>query len=228
MNILVACEESQATTKELRKLGHNAFSCDLQKCSGGHPEWHINNDVLPLLNGRCSFITQDGNKHSIEQRWDLIIAHPVCTYLSNAGIRWYNEEKYGDKARQRKRDREEGAAFFMKFINADCDKIAVENPVGYMNSHYRKPDQTIHPWMFGDPFMKKTCFWLKGLEPLKTLIDEEPEMDCYYWTDANGRKHRENKWFRDALKAKTDAERRCLRSKTFPGVAKAMAEQWAC
>lgn len=226
MKVLVGCEESQTITKELRKKGIEAYSCDLQVCSGGHPEWHINDDVLPLLNGKCVFRTMDGEIHVIEGKWDMIICHPVCTYLSVAGNRWFNEEKYGESARQRKIEREKGAEFFMKFINADCEKICVENPVGYMNTHYRKPDQIFHPWMFGDTFMKKTCFWLKGLEPLQPTVTEEPEMDFYYWIDPNGKKRRENKWFRDALKAKTDAERRCLRSKTFPGVAKAISEQW--
>lgn len=159
MNILVACEESQAVTIELRKLGHNAFSCDIIECSGGHPEWHIQQDVIPLLNGDCWFKTCDGLAHALWARWDMIIAFPPCTFLTVTGNRWFNTERYGEKAEKRIKDREEAAKFFMAFANAKCEKIAIENPVGYMNTHYRKADQIIQPWMFGDAFEKKTCIW---------------------------------------------------------------------
>ena len=122
-----------------REKGHNAYSCDIIDCSGGHPEWHIKQDVIPLLNGNCTFTTEDGISHTIENKWDMIIAFPPCTYLTVSGNRWFNEEKYGDKARQRKLDREEAVEFFMKFANADCDKIAIENPVGVMSTRYKKP-----------------------------------------------------------------------------------------
>ena len=129
MKVLVACEESQAVTKELRRLGHEAYSCDLLPCSGGHPEWHINHDVTEIINGRVHFNTADGKLHYISDRWDMIIAFPPCTYLTVAGNRWFSIDKYGEKAIQRHRDRKEAIAFFMEFVNADCDRIAIENPV---------------------------------------------------------------------------------------------------
>ena len=174
MRILVACEESQRVTIELRNLGHEAYSCDIQPCSGGHKEWHIQQNVLPLLDGHCSFRTMDGLAHTIDTKWDLIIAHPPCTYLTVTGNRWFNEERYGDKARKRKQDREEAIQFFMAFANADCERIAIENPVGVMSTHFRKPDQTVHPYMFGDPERKATCFWLKGLPLLQPTNVVEP------------------------------------------------------
>ena len=167
MNILVACEESQAVTIELRRLGHTAYSCDVIPCSGGHPEWHIQKDVLTLLNGFAKFHTADSAEHSIDGRWDMIIAFPPCTYLTVTGNRWFNVERYGDKAVQRYKDRAEAIKFFMAFANADCDKIAIENPVGIMSSEWRKPNQIINPYQFGDPFEKKTCLWLKDLPKLK-------------------------------------------------------------
>ena len=128
MKILVACEESQAVTVELRKLGHKAYSCDIIDCSGGHPEWHIMEDVLPLLDGNCGFKTMDGTEHKIEGKWDMIIAFPPCTYLTVTGNRWFNVDRYGERAIQRHRDREEAIKFFMAFANAHCSRIAIENP----------------------------------------------------------------------------------------------------
>lgn len=158
MNVLVACEESQTVCKAFRDRGHIAFSCDIQECSGGHPEWHIKGDVLPILNGRCSFITMDGTTHGISDRWDLIIAHPPCTRLCNSGQRWlyYGDEKY----RANKRKEQEGAInFFMHFVNADCDKIAIENPSGIMSTHYRKPDCIYNPYDFeGETESKKLVY----------------------------------------------------------------------
>jgi hypothetical protein len=221
MKVLVACEESQEVCKAFREKGHEAYSCDIQECSGGHTEWHIQSDVLPLLNGNCEFKTIDGQKHSIDGKWDLIIAHPPCTYLTVTGNRWFNVERYGDKAVQRIKDRKEAAKFFMAFANADCDHIAIENPVGYMSTYWRKPDQIIQPWMFGDAEEKKTCLWLKGLPNLiETNIVTPPDRVRF-----NSGKSMP-KWYADAWHLSKE-ERSKLRSKTFPGIAKAMANQWA-
>ena len=175
MKILVACEESQSVTKELRKLGHEAYSCDILPCSGGHPEWHIMQDVIPLLGGRCSFKTMDGIEHSIEGKWDLIIAHPPCTYLTLAGNKWFKPE-FADRFPNRQKQRKEAVDFFMTIANADCDRIAIENPVGIMSSQWRKPDQYIEPYMFGDAEKKKTGIWLKGLPLLIPTNVADPYM----------------------------------------------------
>lgn len=221
MNILVACEESQAVTIELRRLGHTAYSCDIIPCSGGHPEWHIQSDVLPLLNGFVKFQTADSEEHSVDGRWDMIIAFPPCTFLTVTGNRWFNVERYGDKAVQRYKNREKAVKFFMAFANADCDKIAIENPVGIMSSEWRKPNQIINPYQFGDPFEKKTCLWLKGLPELKpTNIVDVPPRKRY----SSGKTM--PAWY-DAAWHLPKEERAKIRSKTFPGVAAAMAEQWA-
>lgn len=220
MRILVACEESQAVTKELRALGHEAYSCDLISCSGGHSEWHIKQDVLPLLNGNCTFKTCDAVEHEIIGRWDIIIAHPPCTYLTVTGNRWFNVERYGKKAIQRHEERKEAALFFMNFVNADCERIAIENPIGYMSTYYRKPDQIIHPYFFGDPARKATCLWLKGLPLLKPTNIVEPEIIVY----KNG-KGTDNPWHVETMKLPKE-ERARERSKTFPGIAHAIATQW--
>ena len=220
MNILIACEESQRVCIAFRDKGHNAFSCDILSCSGGHPEWHICGDVLPLLNGNCVFRTMDGVKHRIDAKWDLLIAHPPCTYLTVTGNRWFNEERYGEKARRRKELRNDAADFFMSFINADVDKIAVENPIGYMSTAYQKPSQIIHPYMFGDPARKATCLWLKGLPKLTPTNIVEP--DIIHYQNGNGT---DNPWHMETMKLPAK-ERAKARSKTFPGIAKAMAEQW--
>ena len=220
MKILVACEESQAVTIELRKLGHEAFSCDIIKCSGGHPEWHIMQDVLPLLNGDCEFNTMDGERHAISGKWDMIIAHPPCTYLTNAGARWLwaggklNEERYKKGMEARK--------FFMRFIEADCPRIAVENPIP--SAVYELPTYTqiIQPYEYGHPNTKKTCLWLKGLPPLQPTEIVKPEK-ARRFQQKNG-KWRYSCWEMDQRGGK---ERARERSKTFPGIAKAMAEQWA-
>ena len=209
INILVACEESQRVCEAFRKRGGKAYSCDIIECSGGHPEWHIMQDVIPLLNGRCSFKTMDGIEHSIDGKWDLIIAHPPCTYLSNAGARFLypkgvlNEERLakGMVAKD----------FFMHFYNADCDRIAIENPIPSKVYGLPPYTQTIQPWMFGHPVQKKTCLWLNGLPELQpTNIVEERQS-----TKIPGN------WFNSGGK-----ERQKNRAKTFPGIAKAMAEQW--
>lgn len=245
MNVLIACEESQAVCKEFRRLGHNAFSCDIQECSGGHPEWHIQDDVLPLLNpshipifdGNTTikgfeFKTCDGYEHFISNRWDMIIAFPPCTHLAVSGaLRFEAKRKDG---RQR-----EGLEFFCKFLDADCDRICIENPVNIISGEYCKkwfpdvvekyglpikPTQTIHPWMFGHPESKKTCLWLKGLAPLEPT-DVLPLPECGHWAnqtrDGQNKLIIDGKWvgFNDPRTAK-------YRSKTYPGIAKAMAEQW--
>lgn len=201
MKVLVACEESQAVTTELRRLGHEAYSCDLLECSGGHPEWHIQEDVLPLINGNCSFQTMDSIIHFVFGKWDMLLAFPPCTHLAVSGAKYFEEKR---------RDGRQQAAinFFMQFANADCSKIAIENPVGIMSTYYRKPDEIIQPWQFGHGETKKTCLWLKGLPPLVP-------------TDiVNGREQR-------VWRMPPGPDRAKLRSKTFPGIAKAMAEQWA-
>lgn len=159
MKILVACEESQAVTKEFRAKGHEAYSCDIIECSGGHPEWHIKADVLPILNGNCQFETTDGEKHNLDGKWDMIIAFPPCTYLTNAGTRHFSLKCNSvEKVEKRIKLRSQAKDFFMKFVEADCDKIVIENPVGFMNSNYRKPDQIVHPYYFGDNAKKKNMF----------------------------------------------------------------------
>ena len=219
MKVLIACEESQRVCVEFRKRGHEAYSCDIVGCSGGHPEWHIQADVLPLLDGHTSFTTADGTVHTIASKWDLIIAHPPCTYLTCSGNGWFNIEKYGEKAIQRHKDRTEAIDFFMAFANADCDHIAIENPVGVMSTKFRKPDQIVQPYWFGDPERKQTCLWLKGLPPLSATDMVEPNIiKC-----ANGKT--DSPWHYNTLKLPAE-ERRRERSKTFPGFASAMAEQW--
>ena len=231
MRVLVACEESQEVCKAFRALGHEAYSCDIQECSGGHPEWHIQDDVLRILNGYkgggygCPwFTTNDGKNHDTPERWDLIIAHPPCTYLTVTGNRWFNVEKYGEKAIERAKSREDAINFFMAFVNADCKHIAIENPVGVISTVYRKPDQIIQPYEYGHHARKKTCLWLKGLPLLRPtdVVDPGEILEGGYSVgahadgrDANG------KWLRFS-----DPQIAKLRSKTFPGIAKAMAEQW--
>ena len=220
MNILIACEESQRVCLEFRKRGHNAFSCDIVDCSGGHPEYHIKGDVLPLLNGNVSFKTCDGSTHNIKGAWDMIIAHPPCTYLTVTGNRWFDVEKYGVKAIKRLHDRQLAVEFFERFTNLNCEKVAIENPIGVMSTYYRKPDQIIHPYMFGDPERKATCLWLKGLPKLKATNIVKPNIITF----KNGTGTM-SKFYMEALKLPAE-ERAKERSKTFPGIAKAIAEQW--
>lgn len=193
MEILVACEESQAVTIELRRLGHEAYSCDIEPCSGGHPEWHLQQDVTPLL----------------KRHWDMIIAFPPCTHLAVSGAAWF-EQKRKDGRQQ------EGIDFFMMFANADCERIAIENPVGIMSSVYKKPSQIVQPYEYGHMEQKKTCLWLKGLpllQPTNNVYDQMIELP---------KNKRERLHY-----LPPSPERAKLRSKTFPGIAKAMAEQWA-
>ena len=226
LNVLIACEESQAVCKEFRALGHRAFSCDIQECSGGHPEWHVCGDVLPLLNGDCTFQTSDTHTHTQVSEWDLIIAHPPCTFLTVSGNRWFNTDRYGKKAERRWNDRVYGAVFFMQFVAAQCKHIAIENPIGVMGSAYRKADQTIQPYEYGEHARKATCLWLKGLPLLQpTEIVDMGEIrgagfsvgsSSFYATDENGK-----------ILSWNDPRTAKARSKTFPGIAKAMAEQWS-
>lgn len=219
MKILVACEESQAVTIELRRLGHEAYSCDIVECSGGHPEWHLHQDVIPLL----------------KEKWDMIIAFPPCTHLAVSGAAWFEQKRKDGRQR-------DGIEFFCKFLNAECDRIAIENPIGIMSGSYIqehfpelakkynlpiKPTQIIQPWMFGDNYSKSTCLWLKGIKPLVPIVKEKPELEWFEWVDKKtGKKKRQPKWFADAWKLQPQ-ERVRVRSKTFPGIANAMDEQWA-
>jgi hypothetical protein len=209
MRILVACEESQAVTKELRKLGHEAFSCDLLPCSGGHPEWHYQQDVFEVIN----------------EGWDMMIAHPPCTFLAVSGARWlYNKD--GSKNEERWESQSKALEFVQKLMDAKIEKIAIENPISVISSHIRKPDQIVQPWMFGDKAQKSTCLWLKNLPKLEpTQIVQKGEF--IEFVSKKGVKKKQPKWYFEALKkAKTPAERRTLRSKTFKGMAEAMAKQW--
>lgn len=209
MKVLIACEESQAVTKEFRKLGHEAFSCDILPCSGGHPEWHYQQDVFEV----------------IDKGWDMMIAHPPCTFLAVSGARWlYNKD--GSKNEERWRNQAEALDFVQRLMDAPINKIAIENPISVISSQIRKPDQIVHPWMFGDKASKSTCFWLKNLPLLEpTNIVEKGEFVDFI--SKKGVKKKQPKWYFDALsKAKTAEERRTLRSKTFMGIANAMADQW--
>ena len=211
MKVLIACEESQAVTKEFRALGHDAYSCDILPCSGGHPEWHLQGDVFKYIN----------------QGWDLMIAHPPCTFLAVSGARHlYNKD--GTINVERERERDLALVFVQKLMNVNIEKIAIENPISVISSHIRKPDQIIQPYMFGDSASKSTCLWLKGLPKLKptNIVDKGAFME---WIDKKtGKVKRQALWYYQALQqAKTPQERRTLRSKTFKGIAEAMANQWS-
>ena len=228
MKVLVACEESQAVCKAFREKGHEAYSCDIVDCSGGHPEWHIKNNVLKFLNPTVLFInelpgiqffTMDNEYHCFIGKWDLIIAHPPCTYLTLAGNKWFNPE-FADRFPDRQKQRKEAVDFFMAIAPADCDRIAIENPVGIMSSQWRKPDQYIEPYMFGDPEKKKTGLWLKGLPLLKPTNIVEPVI-IHCKSGAN-----EPRWHMETMHLPKE-ERSRLRSQTFIGIAKAMASQWS-
>ena len=209
MKILIACEESQRVCIAFRAKGHEAYSCDILPCSGGHPEWHIQGDVLPLL----------------EQKWDMIIAHPPCTFLSNAGAcnmtRKNSTEEYREN---RRKQQKESFDFVLKIYNSNCNKIVIENPVGYLSSHWRKPDQIIRPYEYGHSVNKRTCLWIKGLPLLKpTKIVKKDKITIW---EGTGKKI--SQWYKDTLKeAKGNLEEVSkIRSKTFQGIAEAMAEQW--
>lgn len=225
MKVLVACEESQRVATEFRGLGYEAYSCDVIDCSGGHPEYHIKSDVLPLLNGDCEFTTMDGVSHKVDGQWDLIIAFPPCNHIAVSGAKHF-EKKRAD-GRQR-----EGLEFFCKFLDINCPHVAIENPVNIVSGEYaskwfpdiveqyglpRKPTQKIHPYMFGDPFEKQTCLWLKGLPKLQpTNIVTPPPRQVV----ASGKTL--PRWYSNC-----GGNRPKARSKTFHGIAKAMATQWS-
>ncbi len=200
MRILVACEESQAVTKQFRLLGHEAYSCDIIPTSGSNPEWHLEQDVTPLL----------------QEDWDMIIAFPPCTHLAVSGAAWF-KEKIADGRQQ------QGIDFFMLFANAKCPRIAIENPIGIMSEIYRKPDQIIHPYYFGDPEPKATCLWLKGLPKLQhfpqvALFNKKTWVEPEYIISKDGKKYSRIHW----LGGGSGKER----SVTYPGIAKNIASQW--
>lgn len=237
MKVLVACEESQAVCKAFRELGHEAYSCDIQECSGGHPEWHIMGDVMPLLNGRCSFETMDGEEHTIEGKWDLLIAHPPCTHLAVSGAAWFAKKREDGRRR-------EAIDFFGKFLVADCDKVCIENPVGIISGDYIprhfpdlaekyklpiKPTQIVQPYQYGHAAKKTTCLWLKGLPQLIPTDIVDPGE---FYVAPDGRKYsvgasadmaRDND---GKILSWNDPKTALIRSKTYIGIAKAMAEQW--
>ena len=206
MRILVACEESQAITTAFRELGHEAYSCDLQECTGGHPEWHIQVDALELL----------------KMRWDMIIAHPPCTYLTAAGaVRLFNKDHtIADVERYEKGM--EAAEFFRRFYEADCPRIAVENPVPMKCFGLPPYSQIVEPYMFGDPWRKRTCLWLRGLPPLRPTNPVKP---LGLWVGSTSSRRDPTINQRYTLHSNRDQKRR---SKTFPGIARAIADQWGC
>jgi hypothetical protein len=215
--VLIACEESQVVTKEFRRLGHEAYSCDLLPCSGGHPEWHLQDDVFNV----------------IDLGWDLMIAHPPCTFLAGSSVQWlshpddkglpFDERRPHPKYPNRRQDMKDSLAFVKALYDSSIPLVAIENPVGLLSSMWRKPEQIIQPYMFGDEATKTTCLWLKGL-PKLTPTDVVGKGERVVF--ASGKSH--PKWYADALaKAKTKQDRQTLRSKTFPGIAKAFAEQWS-
>ena len=233
MNVLVACEESQRVCIEFRKRGHNAFSCDLIPCSGGYPEWHIMGSCEDVMSGFCSFRTMDGSEHSLFKRWDMIIAFPPCTHLAVSGASWFEQKRQDGRQR-------DAILFFLKFFDVPCEKIAVENPINIISGNYIKkwfPDlceyyglpfkatQIIQPYQFGEHARKSTCLWLKGLPKLQPTNIVDPGIilkggfsvgaSSHYATDEQGK-----------ILAWNDPRTAVIRSKTFPGIAKAMAEQW--
>jgi hypothetical protein len=219
MNVLVACEESQIVCKEFLKKGHNAFSCDIIAPSGDRPDRHILGDVMEVLNAPTGFSTMNGTFHFIT-KWDLIIAHPPCTYLCRSGCKHYNVELYGDKAIERQKKREDAIKFFLKIANANCEKICIENPMGIMTTVYKKPTQYIQPYEFGHPCKKKTGLWLKNLTPLKPTNIVTPQTH----TTKSGKVW--DIWFWKSSLISNKTERAKFRSKTFKGIAEAMANQW--
>lgn len=222
MNVLVACEESQRVCMAFRERGHNAFSCDIQEPSGGHPEWHIKDNVLKILNPDefgVDFRTMDGKLHSVYDEWDLIIAHPPCTYLSNAGAR--HLYKGGQLNMERYKQGMKAKEFFMAFYNAECDHICIENPIPSKVYGLPQYTQTIQPYMFGHPYTKRTCLWLKGLPKLKPTNEVEP---IATWCPSGSYSHKHG----EQHKGMFTTDRARNRSKTFEGIAQAMAEQWGC
>lgn len=238
MRIFVPCEESQVVTEAFRARGHEAYSCDIMGCSGGHPEWHIKGDCTPLLNGHCTFTTMDGQTHTIDGRWDMILAFPPCTHLAVSGARHF--EKKRKDGRQR-----DGLRFFCRFLNADCERIAVENPVNIISGEYVKkwfpdiaeefglpikPSQAIQPYQFGHPTKKTTCLWLKGLPLLRPTNEVEPELVTHHKRDGGVATFGKGVGTCIDIDGThigwNDPRTAVIRSRTFSGVGRAMAEQW--
>ena len=216
MKVLVACEESQRVCVAFRERGHEAYSCDIQMCSGGHPEWHIMQDVIPLLNGNCELETVDGTKHKIDGKWDLIIAHPPCTYLTGASAVELSKHP------ERLQKGFESAKFFNSILNADCEKICVENPPPMKRFGLPKYSQLIRAYKIGEPHTKAYCLWLKGLAKLEVDETAEKPKAEYVWIHkATGKKKSGSKWYNSDNK-----NHRIHRSITPIGLANAMAEQW--
>lgn len=235
MTVLVACEESQAVCKAFRELGHEAFSCDILRPSGGRPEWHIKADVMTVLDGDCMFWTADKKPHYKPGAWDMILAFPPCTHLAASGSRWFDKKRADGRQKR-------GIEFFARFLTVKCPRVAIENPIGiiggggYMKKHFPelceayglpiKPTQVVHPWQFGDGVEKTTCLWLKGLPPLVPTVTDKPDLEYFDWVDGKSGKHkRQPKWYYNAW-ALSPSERARARARTFPGIARAMAEQW--
>lgn len=225
MNVLIACEESQRVCTEFRKLGANAYSCDILETSGNHPEWHIKDSVIPLLNGNCSFTTQDGVSHTIKGRWDAIIAFPPCTHLAVSGARHFEQKRKDGRQK-------EGIEFFLTILEANCEFMCVENPTNIItggsyirewfpeySSRIKDSTQIIQPYFFGDTFKKTTHLWLKGLPNLIPTDIVKPQLVHYVSADGS------IKTF-SADYSKVGKNRSTQRSKTYPGIAKAMASQW--
>ena len=221
--ILIACEESQTVAKAFRARGHEAYSCDLLPQSGGYPEWHIQGNVLEI----------------VDRGWDLMVAHPPCTFLTVSGVRWlshpedrslsFEQRRPNPHYPDRRKNMLESIEFVKCLYNSNISRVAIENPIGLLSSYWKKPDQTVHPYMFGDKASKATCFWLKNLPKLKpTNIVEKGEFR--EWIDVKtGKKKRQALWIYNVLKdARSKQERQTLRSKTFQGIADAIADQWGC
>lgn len=241
LNILIACEESQACCRAFRAMGHNAYSCDLFDCSGTifgtdiaepHPEWHFNHDVTTVLN-KTDLTLQNGEQAHVEGEWDIMIGHPPCTYLAVSGAQWYYHPDDKDKPIEERRphprypnraqDREDGANFFLFLAGANVKRIAIENPVGIMSTRWRKPDQSIQPYMFGDPYSKNTCLWIKNLRPLHPSKETDDHGERIFFGSGKS----QPKWYSDGFtKTKSAVERQKWRSKTFPNIARVIAEQW--
>lgn len=241
LNVLIACEESQACCRAFRAMGHNAYSCDLFDCSGTifgtdiaepHPEWHFNHDVTTVLN-KTDLTLQNGEQAQVDGEWDIMIGHPPCTYLAVSGAQWYYHPDDKDKPIEERRphprypnraqDREDGANFFLFLAGADVKRIAIENPVGIMSTRWRKPDQSIQPYMFGDPYSKNTCLWIKNLRPLHPSKETDDHGERIYFGSGKS----QPKWYSDGFtKTKSAVERQKWRSKTFPNIARVIAEQW--
>lgn len=212
MKILIACEASQIMCKAFRAKGHEAYSCDLEESYGGHPEWHFNQDVLEVIG----------------MGWDMMIAHPPCTHLAVSGSRHF-EKKRADGRQQ------QGIDFFMEFTKTKIPKVCIENPMGIMSTIYRKPDQIIHPYYFGDEAQKTTCLWLTGLPKLfhakerdlfNDTITHVGKGEFYEFTTKKGIKKKQPMWFAKAFLKKDNSDRALNRSFRYEGVAKAMADQW--